>query len=102
MVFYSTLFSRLESLDVCNVGTGVVSDKVDHFMSQAIPPLVNLLADVPLGILNSFMKILLERHNLVWLARSRTGLAIFTMILSRAEILKQGTPLPSDQELGMW
>jgi DNA topoisomerase 2-associated protein PAT1 len=53
------------------------------------------------------MRIILERHNLLWFAKSRVGLVILTMMLSRAELLKQGVVSPEsgqlpEQELGMW
>lgn len=63
-------------------------------------------------VIANLTRTILERHNLLWFAKSRVGLVILTMIFSRAELLKQGgggSPLNdeptanlSDQELGMW
>jgi hypothetical protein len=53
------------------------------------------------------MKTILERHNIVWMAKSKIGLAFLTMFLSRAEMLKQlapqqGPEAPSEQDLFLW
>lgn len=90
MIIFTTLITRLESLDVCNMPTGMDHEPVEEFMTAIIPSLVGFVTDLPLRIVNSSMRIILERHNMVWLARSKVGLAILTMLLSRAEILKQG------------
>ncbi|KAJ3036101.1 hypothetical protein HDV00_003077 [Rhizophlyctis rosea] len=115
LAFLSTLLARLEGLDVCNITTGTRSEAVDLFLTHIIPPIVGFISEVPLHVVNNCMRILLERHNLVWLAKTKVGLAFLTMFLSRAEILKQGaggpgTPgaqgpgqtAPSEAEMGMW
>ncbi|KAJ3031563.1 UNVERIFIED_CONTAM: hypothetical protein HDU68_002661 [Siphonaria sp. JEL0065] len=86
----TTLFSRAESLDVCNMPAGSQDEAIDLFVSTVIPPLVSFISEVPLQVVNAFMRILLERHNMVWLAKSKAGLAFLALLLSRAEILKQG------------
>ncbi len=60
-----------------------------------------------MSILIALMRIILERHNLVWLAKSRVGLVFLTMLLSRAEIVKQSASIEdevsvSESELVMW
>ncbi|KAJ3280972.1 hypothetical protein HK104_000294 [Borealophlyctis nickersoniae] len=101
----TTLLARLESVDVCNITAGTPSEAVDLFIANVIPPLVSVISEVPLHVVNTCMRILLERHNMVWLAKSKTGLAFLTMFLSRAEILKQvggGGGAPAEAELAMW
>lgn len=85
-----------------NMPCGSVSDKIDTFMTHVIPPLVTLLGDASLKTVNAMTKILLERHNLLWMAKSRIGLSILTILLSRAEILKQGSPSPEEMDLNVW
>ncbi|KAJ3020018.1 hypothetical protein HKX48_001433 [Thoreauomyces humboldtii] len=104
----STLLSRLESLDVCQptLSTQNIADDVELFMSNVVPTIVSIIMEVPLFVVNACMRIILERHNMVWLAQSKPGLALLTMFLSRAEMIKQGAGGPgfqvADQELGMW
>jgi hypothetical protein len=104
----TTVFARAESLDVCNMPAGTSNESVDTFMSSVVPALVGFVSEAPLGAVNACMRVLLERHNMVWLAKSKAGLAFLTMLLSRAELLKnggganQGLPPPNNEELGMW
>ncbi|KAI9205767.1 topoisomerase II-associated protein PAT1 [Polychytrium aggregatum] len=111
IVLFTALLSRLESLDVCNLPCTANGEKpheeVEIFMTNCLPPLVGLVSELPMHILNSCMRLLLERHNMVWLAKSKVGLAILTMFLSRAEILKQGgaqqgVPHPTESDLAVW
>ncbi|KAI8897765.1 topoisomerase II-associated protein PAT1-domain-containing protein [Globomyces pollinis-pini] len=104
---FSTLLTRLECLNVCNSGLGKDTEKVEAFMSHILPSLVHVIADSTLTVVSSLMKIILDRHNLIWLAKSRVGLVILTVMLSRAETLQQAvvSPIldpPSEQELSMW
>lgn len=73
-------------------------------MNYILPTLTTIINDATLSTIASLMRIILERHNLLWLAKSRVGLVIQTMILSRAELLKQGslTDLLNEQELQGW
>jgi hypothetical protein len=53
------------------------------------------------------MKTILERHNMVWVATSKIGLAFLTAFLSRAELLKQGASqvggeAPNENDLTLW
>ncbi|ORY49921.1 hypothetical protein BCR33DRAFT_713521 [Rhizoclosmatium globosum] len=104
----TTLFSRAESLDVCNMPAGSQDEAIDLFISTVIPPLVSFISEVPLQVVNAFMRILLERHNMVWLAKSKAGLAFLALLLSRAEILKQGGGTqqglrpPAADDLSLW
>ncbi|KAI8928650.1 topoisomerase II-associated protein PAT1-domain-containing protein [Entophlyctis helioformis] len=102
---FSTILQRFECLDVSNIPTGTHKPEVETFMANVVPLLVSIVSEAPLVIINSLMRVVLERHNMVWFAKNRAGLALLTMFLSRAEILKQvatNAPPPSEQELGMW
>ncbi len=80
-------------------------------MNYILPTLTNIVNEANMQVIAALMRIILERHNLFWFAKSRVGLVILTMFLSRAEMLKQGestptateaeTPLP-EQELALW
>lgn len=76
-------------------------------MSYVIPPFVDYVSDIGLDKVNSLMKTILERHNMVWVATSKIGLAFLTAFLSRAELLKQGNTqqgveAPNENDLTLW
>lgn len=58
-------------------------------MALVVPWLVGFISSVDLPIMNAYLRTLLERHNVLWLTKSKVGLAILTMILSRGEISRQ-------------
>jgi hypothetical protein len=89
--YFSILFKRLECSDVCNIILGKKTNQVEEFMNNILPALTAVFGESSFRTVCSLIQIILERHNLIWLAGSRVGLVIMTMILSRAEILKQGS-----------
>jgi DNA topoisomerase 2-associated protein PAT1 len=106
--FFSLLFKRIECLDITNTQLGKEREKVESFMTNIFPSLTNILSESTIPILNALMQIILERHELKWLIKSRVGLVVLTMMLSRAELLKQQntstpdqTPI-SEDDLSMW
>ncbi|KAJ3203610.1 Protein PAT1 1 [Entophlyctis luteolus] len=104
----TALFSRAESLDVCNMPAGTHNEAIDLFVSTVIPTMVSFVSEVPLQAVIAFLRTLFERHNMVWLAKSKAGLAFLAMLLSRAEILKQGGGAqqglrpPDRDDLSLW
>lgn len=98
----NTLLSRFDGLDVCHIRTGVHNDEVELFMQTIIPTFVSYVSEVNLTKVNSFMRTILERHHCRWLTSSKVGLAVMTMLLSRAEILKQGFAGQVTLEVSAW
>ncbi|KAI8822086.1 topoisomerase II-associated protein PAT1 [Fimicolochytrium jonesii] len=101
----TTILARLESLDVCK--PNYTPDDLELFMGNVVPTVVTIVMDLPLFVVNACMRIILERHNMVWVAKTKPGLAFLTMFLSRAEMVKQGAGGPqgfqvAEQELSMW
>jgi DNA topoisomerase 2-associated protein PAT1 len=70
-------------------------------MINIVPVLVKFISETSLTVINSYVRVILERHNLLWIVKSKPGLAIMTMLLSRAEILKQGSER-LETELSLW
>ncbi len=101
LAVYSVIFKRLECIEIFNSPLGTDSDKIEKFMELIIPPFNAILLESTMSIVSSLSQILCERHNLIWLAKSKAGLVILTMLLSRAETLKQSTDL-GEQDLSMW
>ncbi|GBB93839.1 hypothetical protein RclHR1_02240011 [Rhizophagus clarus] len=116
LTLITMLVANFETLDVCKGaiwGTqGVVSpamlDEVELYMNTVVPPLLQFVAEAPMRIVLGLFGLFVERNNIVWVARSKVGLAFLTMFLSRTEILKQGggamqgLPLPEERELSQW
>ncbi|KAI8906464.1 topoisomerase II-associated protein PAT1 [Gorgonomyces haynaldii] len=93
---YSTIFTRLECLDVINGD----KEETEIFLSTVVPQFVTLASDLGFGRVNQLMSILLERHNMVWMCKSSCGLSLLTVLLSRAETLKQEGA--KEQEQSAW
>ncbi|CAG8610096.1 3557_t:CDS:10 [Ambispora leptoticha] len=110
------LVANFEALDVCKTAIGgsngnikqSILDEVELFMNTVVPPLLQFVAEAPLKIVNGLLTLFIERNNIIWVAKSKVGLAFLTMFLSRAEILKQGggymqgLPLPEEREIMQW
>ncbi|KAF7732292.1 hypothetical protein EC973_005188 [Apophysomyces ossiformis] len=86
----------------------VTFEDVELFMNTTVPPLLAFIAEVPLRVVNGLLQVFMEKNDIETIARSRPGLAFLTMLLSRAEILKQGGGSllglgpPNAEELAQW
>ncbi|KAI9256216.1 topoisomerase II-associated protein PAT1-domain-containing protein [Sporodiniella umbellata] len=86
----------------------VTFDDVELFMNATAPPFSAMIADAPFSVVNQLLQILLEKNDVVRIAQTKPGLAFFTMLLSRAELLKQGGsaaqryPAATQEELTHW
>lgn len=69
-------------------------------MSIVIPSFIGIILRSSLFIVSNYMRTLLERHNVRVLTNSKVGLSLLTMILSRAEVLRQ--ECASEKELITW
>jgi DNA topoisomerase 2-associated protein PAT1 len=67
-------------------------------MTHILPVFTSIVTEADMSVLVVLMRIVLERHNLVWLAQCRVGLVLLTMILSRAELVKQSSSSPAEGE----
>lgn len=66
-----------------------VRESIELFSMAVMPQLFNLLADAELGIVTAVLSIIIQRLNIDTVSRTRIGISMLTMILSRAEIIKQ-------------
>jgi len=87
LAFLNLLLLRLNKLDVCSENADPV--EVDLFINSVVPPLVNFLSEMPLCIINGCFGILLKCYSMTWMGKCKVALAILTVFLSRAEILRQ-------------
>lgn len=102
LALFSVIITRFECLEVSNVPLNESKDEVDVFMNTILPTYVAIISEANLDVINGLMRIFLERHNMVWLAKSRVGLALLTVNLSRSEILKSNNEVPSEQDVSLW
>ncbi|KAF4966094.1 hypothetical protein FZEAL_10693 [Fusarium zealandicum] len=96
---------HLDQLDVvqgATVTTGEVAtlnarmrEKVELFISTVMPSLMQYFNDTGLDIVDGVLNLIATKLNVDLIARSRIGVSMLTLILSRAVLLKQtgaGTP----------
>ena len=77
-----------------------IRENVELFSSAVSPSLFSLIADAPLHIVEGIMGIVLTL-NVDVIARSRIGISMLTMVLSRPEILKIGQGV-NEKEWEQW
>ena len=75
-------------------------EDVDLFSLAVMPSLFQFLSEAGLDIVTGVLGLILT-INIDVIARSRVGVSMFTMILSRAELIKQGGG-SSEQEWDQW
>ncbi|KAI8095121.1 topoisomerase II-associated protein PAT1-domain-containing protein [Gilbertella persicaria] len=86
----------------------VLFDEVELFMNATAPHLLGFITDAPLRIVVGLLQLFLEKNDIGLVAQTKPGLAFLTMLLSRAEILKQGggslqgLPPPTPEEMNRW
>lgn len=81
--------------------TAAMRESIDTFSMAVMPPLFNLLNDTELPIVTAVLGIITQRININVIARTRIGISMLTMILSRAEIIKENG-LTNDQAWQQW
>lgn len=75
-------------------------DEVELFLATVIPPLFAHISESPLNIIMGLLGLVLDRTNMHVVARSKVGMSLLTILISRAELLKQSAPKidPADWE----
>ncbi|KAI9809192.1 MAG: hypothetical protein M1825_002483 [Sarcosagium campestre] len=66
-----------------------VREEVELFSQAVMPSLFGYISEAPLGFVVGLSAILLDRVDVRALARTKVGLTILTMFLSRAELIRQ-------------
>lgn len=76
-------------------------EQVDLFLQAVMPSLFSYVTEAPLNIVIGLLGLVIERVNLNSVARTRVGLEVLTMLLSRAAIVK-ATEATDDQTWEQW
>ncbi|KAJ4368262.1 DNA topoisomerase 2-associated protein pat1 [Neocucurbitaria cava] len=79
--------------------SAAIREEVELFSQTVLPPLSAHISEAPLNIVTGLLGLILDRTNLHVVARSKIGLSLLTILISRAELLKQSAPeLATDWE----
>jgi DNA topoisomerase 2-associated protein PAT1 len=80
--------------------TPAMREEVDLFLQTVMPPLFAHISESPLNIIIGLLGLILDRTNMHVVARSKVGMDLLTILISRAELLKQSAPdiNPTDWE----
>ncbi len=69
-----------------------IREEIELFSQTVTPPLYAHISESPLNIIIGLLGLVLDRTNLHIVARSKIGLTLLTILISRAELLKQSAP----------
>lgn len=75
-----------------------VKEEVQLFSAAVMPPLFSYVNEAPLDIIIGLLGLVLERTQVQAIVRTRIGVSILTMLISRAELLKQSAPTSDFQQ----
>ena len=79
----------------------VAREEVELFSHTVMPSLFAYVNEAPLQIVIGLLGLILSRSEMQTVLRTKVGLNLLTMLLSRAELVKQSEN-PSDQEWEQW
>jgi DNA topoisomerase 2-associated protein PAT1 len=77
-----------------------IRENIDLFSLSVMPSLFGLLNEAGLDIVTGVLGLILTK-NIDLIARTRIGVSMLTMVLSRAELIKQGGGV-NEQEWDQW
>jgi DNA topoisomerase 2-associated protein PAT1 len=72
--------------------SAAIREEVELFSQTVMPPLFAHISESPLNIVIGLLGLILDRTNLHVVARTKIGLSLLTILISRAELLKQSAP----------
>jgi DNA topoisomerase 2-associated protein PAT1 len=78
-----------------------IRENIDIFSLNVMPPLFTFLNEAGLDIVTGVLGLILTHTNIDIVARTRIGVSMLTMILSRSELMKQSEEV-NDQEWDQW
>ena len=78
-----------------------VRDEIELFSQVVMPSLLGYVSEAPMNIVTGLTGLVLGHSNLLAVSRTKVGLGILTMLLSRAELVKEGGNV-SDYDWQQW
>jgi DNA topoisomerase 2-associated protein PAT1 len=82
--------------------SAAVREEIELFLHSVMPPLFAHISESPLNIIVGLLGLILDRTNLHVVARSKIGLSLLTILISRAELLKQSAPEMDPADWEQW
>lgn len=82
--------------------SSAIREEVDLFSHSVMPPLFGHISESPLNIIIGLLGLILDRTNLHIVARSKIGMSLLTILISRAELLKQSAPENDGGDWEQW
>lgn len=79
-----------------------VKDEIELFSAAVMPPLFSYVNEAPLAIIIGLLGLVLDRVNVHAIVRTKIGVSILTMLISRAELVAQQAPLASQEDKAQW
>ncbi|WEW57756.1 DNA topoisomerase 2-associated protein pat1 [Emydomyces testavorans] len=80
---------------------GPVREEIDLFSQAVMPSLLGYVSEAPLKIIIGLLGLVVFRTNVHAVSKTRIGLGILTMLLSRAELVKEAGTV-DDEEWRQW
>ena len=78
-----------------------IREEIELFLQLVMPSLLGYVSEAPMNIIIGLMGLVLDQSNVMAVSRTRVGLGILTMLLSRAELVKESGDL-EDQDWQQW
>lgn len=78
-----------------------IREEIETFSTAVIPSLMSYIGEAPINIMVGLLQLIIDHTNVITVARSRIGLALMTMLLSRAELIKDAGEA-TDEEWQQW
>jgi len=79
----------------------LIREEIELFSQAVMPSLLGYVSEAPINIMIGLLGLLIDHTNVINVSRTRTGLGMMTMLLSRAELAKE-TGSVSDQDWEQW
>ncbi|OAP62801.1 hypothetical protein AYL99_02028 [Fonsecaea erecta] len=79
----------------------LVREEVELFSQAVMPCLLSHVSEVPVNIITGLLGLLIDHTNISVVAHTKIGLGMLTMLLTRAELVKEAGSV-SDQDWQQW
>ncbi|KAK5132301.1 hypothetical protein LTR08_009209 [Meristemomyces frigidus] len=81
-----------------------VKEEVELFGAAVMPPLFSYVNEAPLNIIIGLLGLIMDRVHVQGIVRTKVGVSILTMLISRAELVKQAveTTQQSSEDIAQW
>ena len=76
-------------------------EEIELFSHAVMPCLLGYVSEAPINIVTGLLGLLIDHSNVLNVAKTKVGLGIMIMLLSRAELVKEAGQV-SDQEWHQW